>query len=153
MSNVTPLKVEQEYRIFPVAPLKLHNVWLEVEPFIQGVVDHGYGDITIQSTRNQLMAGELQLFCIGHSSGEIHAVFCTDVMTMESGQRILRVPIIGGVEMAGWEKAFIEAIRNLGRELMCDRVRGLGRPGWKRAWKKFGLHEVYTAYELETEQE
>jgi len=153
MSNVTAIKEAPEYRIFAVKPTELYRVWLEVEPYLARVVEHAHDDITLHSTRNNLITGKLQLFCIQNVNGEIHACFCTDVQVMESGLRTLRVPIISGTEMSGWEDLFIATIRKLGQEMMCDRVRGLGRPGWRKAWAKFGLHPVYTAYELTPEQE
>lgn len=148
MSNVQPLPVD--YLLAAITPDNLHRVWDECVPHIERVVEASHGDITLASTRNRIVAGDLQLFAI-HRHGEVVAVFCTDVQILESGMRALRVPIIGGDEMDGWIDQAVNAWRVLAKELMCDCVRGVGRAGWARRLKSYGVEAAHVVYQLDIE--
>ena len=149
MSNVIPLP--EDYKIAAIQPTMLYAVWDEVVPHLQRVIDVSRGDLNLIATRNQLVSGEQQLYVISRH-GEIIAVFCTDVQTMESGLRVLRVPIIGGEEMDQWIDQAVYAWRRLAKELVCDVIRGLGRQGWARKLKPYGLETTHVVYELKVEE-
>ena len=148
MSNVQPLPVD--YVISAIAPQFLSWVWEECAPHIERVVESSHGDITLASTRNRIVSGDLQLFAISRH-GEIVAVFCTDVQTLESGLRALRVPIIGGDEMDDWIEQAIATWKKLAKELMCDCIRGLGRAGWARRLKCYEVKTTHVVYQLDLE--
>lgn len=146
----TVLELEDKCSISAIPVDLLHAVWDRVAPILQRACDVSHGDITLTSTRNRLVAGSLQLYTISRGQ-QIVAVFCTDVQTAESGLRSLRVPIIAGDDLEEWIDDAIEAWRRLGKELMCDVVRGIGRPGWERKLRSRGLRKTHVAYDLEIE--
>lgn len=148
MSNVVPLP--EDYAIGAITPAQLHVVWDEVVPHLERVIEVSHGDLTLASVRNRLVAGEQQLYVVSRH-GEIVAVFCTDVQTLESGLRVLRVPIIGGEELDLWVDYAVSAWRRLARELMCDRIRGLGRQGWTRKLAPYGIKACHVVYEMPVE--
>lgn len=148
MSNVVP--IPDDYQFAAIPPQMLHLVWDECVCHIERVVDVAHGDITLTSTRNRLVSGDLQLYTITRH-GEIIAVFCTDVHEHESGLRSLRVPIIGGEEIDMWLDQAVQIWRQLAKEMMCDRALGMGRPGWERKMRKHGLKKTHVTYELDIE--
>jgi hypothetical protein len=140
--------IEKQHMISAIQIPQLYAVWADVEPILERVVEESHGDISVRSTRNRLIAGELQLYVISRMD-EIDAIFVTDVQLSETGQRVLLVPIIGGNNMDAWIDDAIFTWRKLAEELMCDRIIGLGRKGWERKLKPHGLKVTHVNYELE----
>ena len=143
-------KVEQSEATRPQIDLvpvdKLHFIWDKVEPLLQKVVDIDC-DVTLYSLRNQLVNGVTQLMVVSEGS-DILAAMTITVQTMDSGKRVLMCPAIGGERIDEWLEDFANVLRSMGKEYLCDEIRGAGRPGWERKAKSLGLKPIMTVFNL-----
>lgn len=137
-----------KYQITNVPSANLPLVWDRIYNHLERVVDSAHGDITMISLREELLQGQAGLLVI-HSGEEIVAAVCVEVRTMPSGKRILMVPIVGGEDMVNWIDQLNAEVKRLKKTLLCDAIRGAGRPGWVRELKKYGWKNVITVVSLE----
>ena len=126
----------------------LGQVWNQVAPLLQKVVDESHGDITLASTKNRLMRGEAWLLAVSDGP-EIIAAITAEVLVVESGKRILMVPMVGGSRMDEWLDLLHDQLKQIKQESLCDEIRGAGRPGWVRALKSKGWKPAITIVTFE----
>lgn len=114
---------------------------------IQKVVDKAPTDISVDTILDGLLSGDRMLVTISDGP-EIIAVNVLQLEVMETGYRVLYIPITGGERMDEWLERFLSFAANVGRDLKCEELRGLAcRKGWLRALNKteqewYPIHEV-----------
>lgn len=130
-----------KYTISIVPPNLVEVVWPSITHHIQMVVDSAYGDITEESVKKGCLNGKATLILV-HDGSFIAAAMTAEIHTLDSGKRVLAVPVIGGTDLAGWEADFNKAMIEMAKHFQCTEVRGAGRPGWVRELKKLGWRPV-----------
>ena len=119
-------------------------IWDKVEPFIKMVEDKSPEDIVSEVTRNELVKGNLMLIVITRGA-DIVAINVLDIRTLDSGIKVLYVPITAGSEMKLWMERFLEIAIKIAKDYGCSELRGLAvRNGWLRKLKPYGWDELFT---------
>jgi len=136
-----------------VPTLLVQPLWRQVEDILQRVVDVGHGEISTDSIRAKLVKGDSLMVII--ADGEtIIAVNTLEVRVLESGLRILYIPITGGDRLNEWMKDFLILAKNIARDYNCTRLRGLAvRKGWMRVLKQHDWHTVHEVIECEVKKD
>lgn len=132
--------------IIAAVPLTMVEfIYPKCEEHIQKVVEKAPNEITVETVKERLLKGESQLVAI-LDKDEVVAVNVLQVSTMETGFKVLYIPITGGARMDEWLGRFMEIAHGIARDLECDELRGLAcRKGWLRALKDedwYPIHEV-----------
>jgi hypothetical protein len=136
------------YTLKAIQQTELGLVWDEVKPHLEKVVEYSHGDITIETMRNELVNGRSWLIAV-YRDTDIVAAITVDIRTMDSGKRVLMVPVVGGADMEHWLPMLHEELLHLKKMFVCDSIRGAGRPGWARELKKYGWKPIITVVSLE----
>ena len=127
-------------------------VWPQCEPLVAEVVKRVPDDIDISRTKDMLDTGEAMLIVISDGT-EIVAINTLIVETLESGKRVLYIPITSGGRMAEWLDDFLELAKNIARELNCFELRGLSiRNAWLRKLKSYGWEESHVIIKCKVEE-
>jgi hypothetical protein len=131
-----------------VEPKDLPPIWEEVAELLGPACDRSFGQETIQTLRASLMSGSEGLFVIETLEDIIGAV-TYEVITYNTGLRVLAINYAGGVAMESQMPEVIDMFHALRRRFMCDRVRIMGRKGWIRYMKQFGFTDTHYSVEME----
>ena len=131
-----------------VEPKDLPPIWEEVAELLGPACERSFGQETIQTLRASLMSGNEGLFVIETLEDIIGAV-TYEVITYNTGLRVLAINYAGGVAMESQMPEVIDMFHALRRRFMCDRVRIMGRKGWIRYMKQFGFTDTHYLVEME----
>lgn len=119
-------------------------VWDKVIPLIKMVEEKSPSDIDIGMVKERLLEGQNLLVTISRGS-DIIALNVIDVKTLDTGVKVLFIPITAGSEMDLWLDRFLEIAIAIAKDYGCDELRGLAcRDGWLRKLKPYGWEEVFT---------
>ena len=110
-------------------PDRVAEVWPWVLPHVEAALRHGAGEYLAIDVRGYCEAGTWQLW-IATRPGELIGAALTEVVDYPR-RRILFLHLAGAQEGEAlaplWEMA-----RRWARDLGCDAMRFVGRPGWQR---------------------
>ncbi len=119
-------------------------LWPQVEPIINRAVLRSNGDVTLDSLRADLKRGETLMVTVSRGTS-IVAANILRVNTLESGKRILWIPIVAGDELEQWMERFLAIAHVIAAEYECEELRGIAvRGGWARKLKSEGWAPVHT---------
>jgi hypothetical protein len=142
------LPVEERLRVSVVDPNNLPPIWDEVAELLGPACDTSFGQDTIKTLRASLMSGNEGLFVI-ESLEDIIGAVTYEVITYDTGLRVLAINYAGGVNMDSQMPSVIDMFHALKRHFMCDRVRVTGRKGWIRYMRQFGFTDTHYSVEME----
>lgn len=135
---------QKELTITTVHSSMINIIWDKVEPLIKMVEQKSPEDIVSEVTKQELIKGNLVLVTISRGS-DIIAIHILDVRTLDSGIKVLYIPIIAGSEMELWMDDFLEILVAIAKNYGCAELRGLAvRNGWLRKLKPYGWEELFT---------
>ena len=119
-------------------------LWPDMEPFIDLVVAKAPEDLVTSVIREQLMEGSTMAIIV-YREQTIVAVNVLDVKTLDSGMKVLYVPIIGGAELDAWAEDFMAMLKVIAKDYGCTELRGMAvRKGWMSKLKPLGWEEMFT---------
>ena len=119
-------------------------IWDKVLPFVKMVEEKTPEDIVAEVTKVELLKGALLLVTISRGT-DLIAINVLDVRTLDSGVKVLYIPITAGSEMDLWIDRFLEITTAIAKDYNCVELRGLAvRNGWLRKLKPYGWEEMFT---------
>jgi hypothetical protein len=65
--------------------------------------------------------------------------------------RLLNCYYCSGYKLSQWQDDAMAKLRAYAKDAQCERIEFVGRPGWLKALKKYGVQAEYHMYELELE--
>lgn len=130
--------------------LDVIRCWHEIEPFIQKAVDESNGELTTDSIKEKVANKEVIVLTIYDLSiAKLIAVTTFDMVTFESGIRVLNIQCAGGERVDEWF-AEVDAIANcVAKRHDCSKIYVIGRNGWARKLKPIGYAPVHTVISRE----
>ena len=126
-------------------PESIENNWKAIEPFIQRVVDEGFGEVSVFNIFSRLMNGKELLLCALTEDDVLQSICILAVVEFETGKRALEMPYIAGSDLYSWVKDGFETIKEIARLMNCTHIRGAGRKGWNKVLPE--LKVIRTVYE------
>lgn len=135
------MTVSSSARLVGVGRETIDDVWNDVAPMIADVARRGGNCWTVDSIRERLIAGTMQLWVatVGERFG---GIVVTDVHPSSAG-KTCSMPIIWGDALHEWIDR-LDAIEAWARDAGCVRLEGIGRDGWQKplapyGWRKTGI--------------
>ena len=130
---------ELDISLIPVSLIEV--IWEQVEPLLDVVADDNPSDVATAKIKEMLMANTNSLVTISEGRN-IVAVVTLVINTLDSGMRILYLPVVSGNRMNEWLDDFFDFAHELARNFKCDEIRGMSvRKGWLRTLKEKGWSE------------
>ena len=119
-------------------------IWDKVEPLIQVIEDKAPEDVVCSVVKNNLKAAT-QMLVVIYRNTDVIAVHVLDIKHMDSGIKILYIPITSGSEMELWLSDFLEVAKTIAKSYGCVELRGMSvRKGWMTKLKPYGWEEMFT---------
>ena len=119
-------------------------VWEQVQPLIERVVNKAPDDLSVWAIKKRLVDGQTMLIAISEGS-KIVAINVLSLEDLDSGKKVLVIPITAGDRMAEWMDDFFEVVTKIAKDFGCEELRGMSvRKGWMRILKERGWVENHT---------
>jgi hypothetical protein len=119
-------------------------IWDQMMPLVELVAEKAPQDIVVSAVRENLLAGTMMAVIV-YREQTIIAVNVLDVKTLDSGIKVLYVPIIGGAELDLWAEDFMTLLKAVAKDYGCSELRGMAvRKGWMTKLKPLGWEEMFT---------
>jgi hypothetical protein len=114
------------------------ELWPIAKQFLAKSVELAHGAFDLDDIHTLLVNKDAQLWAV--HDGEIKAVAVTQIMIYPKQKR-LKLFLLGGNDMAKWEKSISDTFDNFAKANGCDGVELYGRKGWLRNLKQFGYND------------
>ena len=114
--------------LWGVLQSEIDDVWIDVEPFIQKVVDKG-SDKTTQQIHDGLKKKRYQLWIAWDE--EIRACCITETIFYEPDGLLCTIVMCAGNNISRWIR-HIETIEGWAKDKGCFAIEIVGREGWKK---------------------
>ena len=130
------VELNNGYKIEALLPEMVFHHWQIVEPFIKQFLDKSEGESSVESIKQNVVAGNFHCFVISNKDEVIGVcIFKVDHFV---GYSALHIIGLGGKK--GFWKNFKEAhawLERLAKEWNCDRISFWSSRGWSRLFGKF----------------
>ena len=111
---------------------ELAERWREISPLIAKSTNRAGGAYQPIDVLRAAFQGQFGIW-ICEVDGEVKATIVTEIKQYPR-RRALEMVFAGGSDMNLWITEAIKAIDQHAREMACECITSLGRPGWLRAW-------------------
>ena len=120
----------------------VHQVWPNVEPFLQKAIDkrETQGDYSLDQMRTLVMMGTWMLVVAVEDDGSLSGAATVNYINRPSN-RVAFITCIGGAGIAN--KAAFEQFVNVLKAFGATAVEGTVNDAVARLWKRFGFSEKY----------
>lgn len=122
-----------------VPPAAVDYMWSDVEPMFKKAIDASGGRYNTVSVLDQLLRGDLGLWLVLDEATPI-AAYTTRVTQYPTGRKGLIVDWLSGDGMDRWLGLVVETVSRYGKDIGCNHAEFLGRMGWLRTLKPFGVN-------------
>jgi len=131
----------------PAAAIEL--VWDQVKPLIERVEEKAPLDVVPSVIKEKLRLGHNLLVTISRKS-EIVAINIMSIEELDSGTKVLYIPITAGEEMDLWLEDFLDVAKAIAKDYNCTELRGMTvRTGWLAKLKPYGWEHHFTTIRCE----
>jgi hypothetical protein len=121
-----------EIKVVAVPPEMIEGIWPKFEAFIAEAIKYSHGDLCEEGLKERLQAKEEVLLAVVEDDQVLAGCVAT-TRVLDSGRKILYVPVMGGERMDEWLQLGLDALKTLESTLGCEGIRACGRPGWAKA--------------------
>lgn len=136
--------MDNDLTITTVPCAMINFIWNKIIPFIRMVEEKSPEDIVAEEVKKRLLNND-QLLVIIYRNSDIIAINVLQITTLDTGNKILYVPITAGAEMELWLDEFLKIAIAIAKDYNCIELRGLAvRNGWLRKLKPYGWEELFT---------
>lgn len=150
--NANVEELFKPYVIGAVPANMIDLIWDRVEPLIKTVEEKAPDDISLEVVRERLLSGNNLLVTVS-SGPEIIAVNVIDIKELDTGMKILYIPITAGTDMENWIREFLDIAKAIALDHGCDELRGMAvRDGWLKKLKPYGWEPMFTTVRCKVEK-
>lgn len=137
--------------LYHIRQENIDTYWECAKPYIEKALkrNDSTSDYSLDDIRNSLIRGKMQLW-IWPYDGEILAVGVSEILCYPQ-QKILSVPYAGAEKMTieEWLEGSMDELIAFAKAHGCSGVKGYGRYGWIKRFKKFGRVRSEASFILE----
>lgn len=131
--------------IIALVPLTLvDHMWPKCIKHFERVVKICPNDFTIASIAKSVYSGNYSLVTMSEGD-KVIACAIVEINTLDSGYKILAIPLVAGTKMSRWAARFLNICHIVAREQGCDSLQGYAaRKGWLKYLEKSGWKQEFT---------
>ena len=117
---------------------EIGDLWPDLAPHFQRILDKNSETATLKGIKRRCINGDY-LLMVAVVNKEIKMAVASEVVTCDTGAKILMIPQLGGIDMGGWIDELVAQFYLIADRLGCYKVMiNGGRMGWAREMKKHG---------------
>lgn len=136
------------YHLVKVPLDRVRDAWPSVSPHLETVIAVAPNELTLEGLLNRILAEEEDLMTVIDATGRLVAAFTLIIKTMDTGKKILVLPILGGSEITAWMDDIFPQFEPIAIAEGCYQVRATGaRPGFAKIFKRY-RNEVTVRHDI-----
>ena len=113
-----------------IHPQAIDLLWHEAKTFLKMASDRSHGEVTVDSTYEDLKNREAQLWIV--SDGLEMVAACTTEINQYPEMKGCRFILLGGKDTYLWLDLLIDTVEGWAKSEGCKRLELAGRKGWER---------------------
>ena len=114
---------------------------------IQSIIDLNPGYATVEGIVDRIHNHGSILTLISDDSGDLKAIVVADIITVDTGMKVLVVPHVAGSDVRSWYDTMVESMHELARANNCQTILASGRRGWEKLGKASGGSVIQSTIE------
>ena len=84
---------------------------------------------------------------IAYDDAVFKGLVVTEIVTYPQ-RKLLSMHFCGGIELKEWKDPMLKLLQRYGKDMGCDGIESVGRPGWGKVFEKDGYKALWVTYEL-----
>lgn len=129
-----------------VPPEHVQTCWPQIEKYIEAAAEYTYGRYTADDIKTCLTDYDYQLWVAFDNDGMKGAVV-TNIVTYPR-KKFLCMQFCGGKDLKEWKAPMLSLLQKFARDIQCDGIESVGRPGWAKIFSGDGYKSIWVTYEL-----
>lgn len=119
-------------------------VWDQMVPILDMCIRKAPDDLVASVVYEQLKTNNSMLLMV-YRGPKVIAINVLDIKVLDSGVRVLYIPIIAGSEMDVWLEEAHRICVQIAKDYNCTELRGIAvRKGWMSKLQPYGWEEMFT---------
>lgn len=120
--------------------------WDKIEPFAEKAAKYTYGRYTANNIYERVKDDNYQMW-IAYDDAVFKGLVVTEIVTYPQ-RKLLSMHFCGGIELKEWKDPMLKLLQRYGKDMGCDGIESVGRPGWGKVFEKDGYKALWVTYEL-----
>jgi hypothetical protein len=129
-----------------VPPAYVDTCWDKVEPFAEKAAEYTYGRYTTNNIYERAKDESYQMW-VAYEDDIFKGVVITEVVTYPQ-RKLLSMHFCGGIQLKEWKSPMLKLLQLFARDMGCDGIESVGRPGWEKVFREDGYKALWVTYEL-----
>ena len=126
------------FNVMAIKSDDVESIWPSVRHYYEKIIADNPEYATMQFIYDKLIDGSYTLLSISHNDSLVMSMVC-EVVICPTGQRILMIPHLSGIDMRQWIDELVKTLYLLAEDLQCEEVMiSGGRMGWVKEMKRHG---------------
>lgn len=126
--------------------------WPVAKKHVEAVIARNPEYSTMEGVHGRFLDGSYIMILV-NKGPDIVMAMAAEVVTCDTGNKILMIPHLGGEGMKDWLPAIVEALYKLADDLGCFKTMISGaREGWAKVMKKHGGVVSHVVIEFDTQK-
>jgi len=126
--------------------------WPLVRKYFESIIERRPEYSTIEGVYDRFLSGSYIMLIVTKDS-DIKMAMAAEIVTCDTGNKVLMIPHLGGDGMKDWLQEVVEALYTLADDLGCFKTMISGaREGWAKVMKQHGGKVSHVVIEFDTEQ-
>lgn len=135
-------------KIVRVAPWEVPNVYHGFTDYISMALEHGHGELSLQSIYNMLVGDLMQLWVVVEDDYRPVGCFLTEIRNYAENKTVV-IPIMGGSRLEEWLDLMDVEMDKFCKLMNAKYLEVIGRKGWERVLSKYRFKPSYVCLHRE----
>ena len=120
--------------------------WKKVENFVEKAAEYTFGRYDSSDIYALVTDYDHQLWA-AFDGQEFRGVVVTNVAVYPR-KKMLVMQFCGGERLSEWKDQMLSLLKRYARDLHCDGIEAVARPGWAKIFKDDGYQQNWVTFEL-----
>jgi hypothetical protein len=122
------------------------SCWEGIEGFIEKAAKYTYGRYTASNIYDLVTEDDYQLW-VAFEEKVFKGAVVTNIITYPQ-RKLLAMQFCGGIDLKEWKDPMLQLLQKFAKDLGCDGIESVGRPGWGKVFENDGYKAIWVTYEL-----
>jgi hypothetical protein len=124
----------------------IDTCWKKIEPFAEKAAKYTYGRYTANNIYERMLDENYQTW-VAYDGSVFKGLVVTEIVTYPQ-RKLLSMHFCGGINLKEWKTPMLALLQGFGRDMGCDGIESVGRPGWGKVFENDGYKALWVTYEL-----
>lgn len=122
------------------------NCWDKIEPFMEKAAEYTFGRYESNDIYAAVTDYDHQLWAA--FDGQVFKGVVVTSVAVYPRKKMLVMQFCGGEDLHEWKNPMLKLLQRFARDLHCDGIEAIARPGWAKVFKNDGYQQRWVTFEL-----